>query len=156
MHDPVVRALTYLTYRTVQRMERRMTEGFETVDQELDREESAMDQLTADEQKELEFLADLQANRGAGQLSPAQQQRYDELMARFQAADEALVTATTPEQTGTTVPPSDPADPSDPTAPAGDGTPVDGDVPIAPAPVDGGTTTTGESGQPVAESTPAE
>ena len=52
--------------------------------------EAKLDALSAEESKELAFLADLENNRGAGQLAPDQQARLDDLKARQAKASAAL------------------------------------------------------------------
>ena len=121
----------------------------ESVDQGLadlavgeDNIEAKLDALSAEETKELDFLATLEQQRGTGQLAPDQQARLDDLKAR-QAKVSAALDAAREElaQADGSEPASAPVDT------AGDGTAtgaapvVASDTPIAdaipePAPVD--------------------
>lgn len=77
--------------------------------------EAKLDALSAEETKELAFLADLENNRGAGQLAPDQQARLDDLKAR-QAAVSAALDAAREELAQ-----ADGSEPAPVTQPAGDG-----------------------------------
>jgi len=85
--------------------------------------EAKLDALTAEEERELAFLADLENNRGAGQLAPDQQARLDDLKARqakasaaLDAAREELAQADGSE----TAPAPAPSEPSGTDAPVGE------------------------------------
>ena len=92
--------------------------------------EAKLDALTAEEERELAFLADLENNRGAGQLAPDQQARLDDLKARqaavsaaLDAAREELAQADGTEAPVVTQPEPAPVDASGTDAPVGE--PVD-------------------------------
>jgi len=109
----------------------------ETVDQGFTEIGTDLDALSAQEQKNLAFLQELEAARGVGQLSPDQQAELDALRARIQGATADLAAADVdpsapaePPADGGTVTsgaadPSDPAVSSDPST-ADAGTVVDG------------------------------
>lgn len=65
-------------------------QGFDDLDAGQADIEAKLDALTAEETKELAFLAQLEEQRGAGQLAPDQQARLDDLKAREQRVSAAL------------------------------------------------------------------
>jgi len=123
-------------------------QGFADLDAGQDDIEAKLDALTAEETKELAFLAQLETQRGEGQLAPDQQARLDDLKARQAAVSAALAAATEELAQADGSEPAIGRTPT-PSAPGGDpiGTPL---VPVdgEPAPVGD---PSGETDVPVSE-----
>ena len=133
-------------------------QGFADLDAGQADIEGKLDALSAEETKELQFLADLENARGAGQLAPDQQARLDDLKARQAKVSAALDAAREElaQADGTEPAPT-------PSAPGGDpvGTPVDpGPLPNDPGDASGVTVSSSgsdpaPSDTPIADSVPA-
>jgi hypothetical protein len=82
----LLRGLTLMTETTGETID----QGFADLDAGQDDIEAKLDALTAEEERELAFLATLEQQRGEGQLAPDQQARLDDLKARQQKVSAAL------------------------------------------------------------------
>jgi hypothetical protein len=138
----MLRGLTRMTETTGETI----NEGFTELEAGQDDIDAKLDALSAEETKELAFLADLENNRGTGQLAPDQQARLDDLKARqakvaasLDAAREELAVAdgTEPAPAPVTQPMPSDAPVGEPVTGAADaGTPIADSIPAPVAPVD--------------------
>jgi hypothetical protein len=131
----LLRGLTLMTEATGETMD----QGFADLEAGQADIEKKIDALTAEEARELAHLAELEHNRGIGQLEPNRQHRLEDLKAR-QAAVAAVLDKAREELAVAdgTEPAPEPMSPNQGPTGGGDGLPTSGtDAPVGePVPVD--------------------